>query len=125
MRKLQVLQNSTLRLTLRRKYDTPTLTLLSDANVLSVNQLVAYNIIVQVFKTQQSRQPFYHYKRLFGRHAETLQDGTGTRSMTRHDPRVEFNLSQNRGSFFYTAANLWNMITPEMPMLPTKEASHQ
>ena len=41
MRKLQVLQNTTLRLLLKKKYDTPTSSLLTESKSLSVNQTVA------------------------------------------------------------------------------------
>ena len=117
MMKLQVLQNSTLRLTLKRKYGTPTSTLLSEANVLSVNQLVAYNMVVQVYKVQKSRQPAYHYHRLFGNLEENQP--AGTRSISRKNLRVDFKLSQSRCSFFNTSSNLWNSITPAMRNLPT------
>ena len=65
MRRLQVLQNSTMRILMRKKYDTQTSTLLAESKTLSVNQTVAMSILNQVFKN--SCQPAYHYKRLFGR----------------------------------------------------------
>ena len=85
MKKLQILQNSTLRLILRRKYDTPTTTLLSESKVLSVNHMVAYNVLVQVFKIQLTGEPSYHHQRLFGRLRDAQNE---TRSITRQDPRI-------------------------------------
>ena len=61
MRKLQVLQNSTLRLILKERYDKPTVELLSESKTLSVNQLVAFNMLTQVFKLKESQLPAYHY----------------------------------------------------------------
>ena len=115
MKKLQVLQNSTLRLILKQNYDTPTTTLISTANVLSVNQLVAYNLLVQTYKIKETKQPTYHHQRLFGREENNQ---LGTRSMTGGDHRIEFRLSQTRCSFFYMASNLWNSIDPVMRATP-------
>ena len=115
MKKLQVLLNSTLRLILKQKYDTPTITLISKANVLSVNQLVAYNLLVQTFKIKETQEPTYHHRRLFGREGDYQLE---TRSMTGGDPRIDFRLSQGKCSFFYMASNLWNSIDPEMKTAP-------
>ena len=43
MRKMQVLQNSDMRIMSRSKYETPTITLLKKTNQLSIHQLVAYH----------------------------------------------------------------------------------
>ena len=107
MKKLQVLQNSTLRLLLGKKYDTPTSILLAESKSLSVNQTVAYSILCQTWKIKKSAQPRYHFERLFGRH---LYQDRETRSVASNDPRVNFRLSVGRGSFFYFATNLWNSI---------------
>ena len=105
MRKLQVLQNSTLRLILKKKYDTPTVELLSEAKNLSVNQLVAYNMLSQVYKVKETQQPSYHYDRFFGHHASRDQNITRLTS-------ISFKLCQGRGSFFHLAASLWNSSSP-------------
>ena len=107
MRRLQVLQNSSLRLLLRKRYDTPTSTLLAESKSLSVNQTVAMSILSQVWKVQDTHQPAYHYERLFGR----LQAPSNrTRSVSSQDPEINFSLSQGRGSFFYLASILWNYL---------------
>ena len=108
MKKLQVLQNSTLRLMLGKRYDTPTSILLGESKTLSVNQTVAHSILCQVWKIRKSAQPRYHYERLFGRHENTDIE---TRSMANNDTRVDFRLSVGRGSFFYLASNLWNSLS--------------
>ena len=104
MKKLQVLQNSTLRMILKRNYDTPTVQLLSESKSLSVNQLVAYNMLVQVFKVKQTQQPSYHFHRFFG-HQNRVQN------VTRSIP-ISFKLCQSRGSFFHLASSLWNSTSP-------------
>ena len=110
MRKLQVLQNSTLRILLRKNYDTPTSILLAESKTFRVNQTVALSIPNQVWKIKNSCQPGYHYdERLFGR---LINENQGTRSISSEDPRINFNLSQGRGSFFYFASNLWNSLPP-------------
>ena len=67
MRKIQVLQNSALRLATHSSYDTPMTTLLSKSGQLSIHQHVAYHSANQVFKIFQNKQPAYHHERLFGR----------------------------------------------------------
>ena len=104
MKKLQVLQNSTLRMILKRNYDTPTVQLLSESKSLSVNQLVAYNMLVQVFKVKQTQQPSYHFHRFFG---HQNRDQNVTRSIP-----ISFKLCQSRGSFFHLASSLWNSTSP-------------
>ena len=112
MKKLQVLQNSTLRLLLGKKYDTPTSILLGDSKSLSVNQMVAHTILCQVWKIKKSAQPEYHFERLFGGRPEHMN--IGTRSAANNDLQVNFRLSVGRGSFFYLATNLWNSIPTEI-----------
>ena len=111
MRKLQVLQNSTLRLLLGKRYNTPTYSLLMESKSLSVNQTVAYSMISQVWKIRKSEQPWYHYDRLFRRN---LNPDVNTRSVASEEPRVNFRLSTGQGSFFYHASNLWNNLPAEI-----------
>ena len=118
MRKLQVLQNSSMRLLLRKKYDTPTSSLLEESKSLSVNQTVAMSMMNQVWKIKRSQQPVYHYERLFGR----LDDpASSTRSITSQNPSINFSLSQGRGSFFYLASNLWNCLPIGIRMASTNK----
>ena len=111
MRKLQVLKNSTLRLLLGKRYDTPTHNLLTESKSLSVNQTVAYSMVTQVWKIRKSEQPRYHYSRLFGR---INGPDVNTRSVTSHELRLDFRLSTGRSSFFYHASNLWNNLPAEI-----------
>ena len=103
MRKMQVLQNSVMRITTNSRYDTPTSELLSKSNQLSVHQLTAYHTACQVFNIRRNQFPPYHMQRLFGEQ-NSLRSGTSLES------RVEFKSSLGRGSFFYYGSRLWNFL---------------
>ena len=103
MQRLQALQNKSLRLVNWTDRSTPTSELLRSTDALSVHQLGAYLSLVQVFKIRQTRQPEYHYRRLFNG-SDTDNGGVNGRS------RVEFGLSLSRGSFFYQGSRLWSAL---------------
>ena len=65
MRKLQTLQNKTLRLETRLNRYTSTKDLISSSNSLSVHQLAAKSCLTQLFNIKKNRKPKYHYDRLF------------------------------------------------------------
>ena len=109
MRKLQVLQNTAIRLLLRKSRDTPVTTLMKEANLLSVHQLVAYHTACQVFKIYQNKEPAYHYSRLF-----SDSDQPETRSATNLESRVDIKLSLGRNTFFYQAAHIWTALPYSM-----------
>ena len=109
MRKLQVLQNTALRLLLRKPRDTPVATLLKEANQMSVHQLVAYHTACQTFKIYKNKEPVYHHSRLFG-DTQPLQ----TRSTTNLETRVDIRLSLGRNTFFYQAAHIWSSLPYNM-----------
>ena len=102
MRKLQVLQNSTLRILFRKPRKTPVTTLLKDANQMSVHQLVAYHTGCQTFKIYRNQRPAYHFNRLFS--FENIQR---TRAKTNLETSEEFGLALARSSFFYQAYHIW------------------
>ena len=106
MRKLQVLQNSALRLLYRKPRETPVSSLLREANQMSVHQLVAYHTASQTYKIYKNQEPAYHHMRLFGN-----TDVQTTRSVTNLETRVDFNLSLARKSFFYQAAHIWSCLS--------------
>ena len=106
IRKLQVLQNSALRLIYRKPRETPVMSLLAETNQMSVHQLVAYHTANQTFKIYKNQEPSYHYTRLF-RTTDNLPNRTGTDI---RGARVEFRLSLARNSFFYNAAHLWSAL---------------
>ena len=105
MRRLQILQNRTLRLETRSDRNTPTTELLSKTRKLSVHQMVAQSTAVQVYNVNRSQEPRYHHARLFGRNQPTLYE-----TRTARDPRLEVNLSLGRGGFFYQGSRIWTAL---------------
>ena len=114
LRKLQVAENSVMRLMTGLDYKSSTMELLQKSNLLSVNQLIAYHTLVQVYNIQSKQLPSFHYRRLFGR----LDSQVSTRSVRNQECRIEFSSSQARGSFFYQGGLLWNRIPQQMKNIP-------
>ena len=108
MRKLQTLQNKAMRILTKSDYQTPTLNLLESSRMLSVNQLAGYSMATQVFKIFTTGKPNYHYERFFDRLEQ--RTGTQTRTLLNLESRVDYRLSQGRGTFFYLASNIWNSL---------------
>ena len=111
---LQVLHNRVMRLATGLPWDTPVNILLKESGQLSVQQLTAYHSLLQVFKTQRSRQPAYFYERLFPNEYPVQTGSTTTlgtsRSQTNQIIRIDQKLSLARSSFFYRASKLWNNL---------------
>ena len=103
MRKMQVIQNSVMRLTTNSRYDTPTSELLAKSNQLSIHQLMAFQTSCQVYNIYKNQFPPYHFKWLFGE-PHQLRSGSNLES------RVEFRTSLGRGSFFYQGSRIWNYL---------------
>ena len=107
-RKLQVLQNKTLRLKTRNyTLNVPTSELLEASGALSVHQLGAYHTLVTVFKLAKSGQPQTLARKL------VLQKPEEERILTRnqvHNINVDCRLSISRSGFVYRGAKLWNNL---------------
>ena len=103
MRRLQVLQNKTMRLETNVDYRTPTAELLLKTGKLSVHQMVAYTTAVQVYNISRNHEPRYHYDRLF----TGIQD---FQTRGGDQKRVKFSLSLGRASFFYQGARIWGSL---------------
>ena len=103
--RLQSLQNEALILINWRDRSAPTKTLLRDSKFLSINQLITFHILLQVFKIKLSKKLEYHYKRLFNTMKENEEQATKTRS--NNCKQVEFLLNIGRSSFFYQANRIW------------------
>ena len=116
MRKLQVLQNSALRLLLKKPRDTPVTSLLHESKQMSVHQLVAYHTANQAFKVYKNHEPSYHYRRLF---SDTTNQRT--RSVSNLESRVDFDLSLGRKSFFYQASHIWSTLPYQIKTAQTIE----
>ena len=72
MGKLQVLQNSVLRLQTGLGWYSSTEQLVNRANTLSVHKLVAYHTVLLVHKCRTSGEPLFMYRRLFPNHPDFL-----------------------------------------------------
>ena len=57
LRALQTIQNKLLRLLTCHGYETPILQLLEEAEMLSVNQQIAYSTMTTLFKIKQNKEP--------------------------------------------------------------------
>ena len=101
MKRLQVLHNKVMKFETRMKHGTPTNTLLSLTNRLSVQQLVAHYSMTQGYRVVNTRQPHHHFQRFVTKN----RTGPGTTSLQKK--WIEFKLSVGRGSFFYQASRLW------------------
>ena len=108
MGRLQVMQNSVLRLQTGLGWHTPTAELVRRAGQLSVHQLVAYHTLLQTYKCKMTSQPRYMFNRLFP--AAVDNGGSHLRTTTNADINIHFDLSLSRGSFFYRAGRLWNLL---------------
>ena len=101
---LQVLQNKVNRLLLCASYDTPTVELLRDTESLSVQQMIAYQTAVSVFKIIQSGKPTYYLSNKLKRRNMNLRGRQGSVS------QVEHSLSISREGFLYRGSSLFNKL---------------
>ena len=79
MKRLQVLQNKTMRLETNLDFQTPTSDLLKQTGKLSVHQMVAYSTSVQMYNISRTYEPSYHYERLFTGQRDSLTRGGADR----------------------------------------------
>ena len=105
MRRLQTLQNKTLRLQSGLDRYTPTETLMAATNSLSVHQLAAKSCLVQVYNIQKNKKPAYHYDRLFP------EEGIPA--------RIEYDRALCRGGFFFQSSHLWSSLQESIMNCPT------
>ena len=98
-RKLQVLQNSLMRLLTMRKQGTPTSTLLKLTNSLSVQQMVAIQTLAMVHKVLTTSKPAYLAKKL-----KTSEESDGRIEV------IKYKLSTSRCGFVYRGTQLFNSL---------------
>ena len=102
---LQVLQNKVNRLLLGASWDTPTVELLRDTGTLSVQQMIAYQTAVSVYKIVQSGKPTYLSNKLrIKKRNMNLRGRLGSLS------QVENTLSIAREGFIFRGASIFNKI---------------
>ena len=99
------LQNKALRMLTKSDRSVSTARLMKISRSLSVHQLGAYHMVLQVFKTYHTSKPAYHHQRFFG-----VRQYQSVRSQLNIESCINFNLSTARSSFFYQASKLWNAI---------------
>ena len=111
-RKLQVLQNSVMRLLTNSPRHTPTTTLLKSSNSLSVQQLVASQTMVMVHKVIQHNRPAYLSARLKARNED---DGRRLQAKGKGIISVpNLRLSISREGFIYRGRILFNKLPEEL-----------
>ena len=95
LRKLQVLQNSVMRVKTSSRYDESVTSLPGKTKQLNIQQMIAYYTLNQVHNIGKHRAPTYHHICLFGGGAAL---NINTRSTANFESRVEFDTSLARGS---------------------------
>ena len=111
-RKLQVLQNKTLRYkTVNYGLNVPTSDLLEATKDLSVHQLAAYHTLVTVFRVVTTGQPEYLAEKLILRRPE--QDRIFP-SRQVNTIQTNCSLTISRSGFLYRGSKLWNLLPPEV-----------
>ena len=106
-RKIQVLQNSVMRLLTGMRRSTPTLTLLKETKSLSVQQMIAFQSLIMVHKVVHSGKPVYLADRL-----KLQVDGVRARNQGKL-VTINRNLSTSRAGFVYRGSRLFNFL-PEL-----------
>lgn len=111
-RKLQVLQNSVMRLLTNKPKGTATITLLEDTGSLSIQQMIAAQTLVLVHKVLRSSKPAYLAARL-----QVRDEGEGGRVPARSAGQIRIpvkKLSITREGFIYRGTLLFNRLPPEL-----------
>ena len=107
-RRLQTLQNETLRLRLRAPHFTPVTKLISRSGELSVHQLVGYHTLLQVQKVIANKKPAY-----IARKPPLNKPVEGQAFAHRQTNTISVNgriSSLSRSAFIYKGAALWNQL---------------
>ena len=106
-RKLQVLQNSVMRLLSGAARGTPTTTLLQLTDTLSVQQLVASQTLIMVYKVIKTSKPTYIAQRLNLRNMDKHGEGSKI-SVPAHK------LSTTKGGFILRGIQLYNRLPDQV-----------
>ena len=103
-RKLQVLQNTVMRIITGLPTLTPTTTLLSKTNSLSIQQLIAKNTLLMVYKIVKTSRPKYLSDRLKQTDRRETQRNVGKLKVP------NYNLSLGREGFLMQGSLLYNKL---------------
>ena len=105
-RKLQTLQNKTMRLKTSLPFYTSTELLCSTSGDLSVQQLTAFSTLVSAQKSMHFQKPEYLARRFENRtQAQTFPESRQPNTL-----RIDSKLTLTRGGYFYRCAKLYNML---------------
>ena len=102
---LQILQNKVLRLLTGKGYDTHIVDLLSEAKMLSVNQLIAYTTIVSIHNIKKVGEPIYLANKLAANRNQVIE-----LRQRQHNIQVNFNKARGREGFLYRGRLLFNAL---------------
>ena len=110
--KLQVLQNKVLRVMTGLNRYTPTATLLSTSNELSINQMAAFHTLLAVHKAVKAGKPKYISKKLILKlpNAENIFPQRQSNTITTE----KTHLSLSKGAFCERGKKLWNSMPLEI-----------
>ena len=117
-RKLQVLQNKTLRLRTGSNIYTPTTTLLAQCNELSVNQLTAYHTLLSVHRAVRGGNPKAVSNKLILKRLKDSEIFPLRQTDTIEVKKANLNIT--RSGFCYRGSVLWN----SMPLSLREESKY-
>ena len=108
-RRLQVLQNKVLRMTVENSdRNTSTKVLLEKAKELSVHQLGAFHTLQTVFKAVTNEEPKYLFNRLKLR--KPAEEGTIFPHRVLNTIQANYRMSLSRSGFIFRGSKLWNLL---------------
>ena len=105
-RRLQVLQNQTLRLKLHAHKYTPSKELTEKSGELSIHQLIAYHTLLQVHKSTLNKKPEYISSKL----PLKVPGQNIFPHKQAYTISVNKELSISRSAFIYRGAHIWNQL---------------
>ena len=111
---LQKLQNRAARMVTKRNIYTPVRELLQQCGWLSINQLIFYHNVLQVFKTRETKRPGYLYKKF------SADFGAQTRMARSNGIKINNRIKSDLGlnNFTHVAAKQWNILPITLRMSP-------
>ena len=112
LKSLQVLQNRAARIVTKLTWFTPTRILLNKCKWLSINQLVFYHSMLQVYKVLKAGTPLYLFQNLHTEHPYPTRQATdgGLRYLGGNIGK----LSTTQNSFFGRAPRMYNSVPAEI-----------
>ena len=105
--RLQVVQNTVMRILTGARMGTRTKDLLQETGSLSVHQLIAYTTLMMVFNVKKNGKPEYLARKLYDARSLGGRDGPKLRI-------PDYSLDLARAGFVYRGAKLFNMLPRAM-----------